>query len=128
MSMATKYKFVTDTIMTVTNDVYPEKAANKAKYPYVVYRFSSDYEIERNARGIFLEIDIWDSKKSNYDELTAIENLTDQIEKLFDYKRYLDDNHLLIFSKLGRSPIPDEDDNIIRRQLRFLIKSYDKNN
>lgn len=123
--MIEKYKFVTNLLKAVTPNVYPESAYDKTTFPYVVYNFPSSSPLEKHKDGIIFEVDIWDYDKEGYDVISEIEILTSQIDDVFKDCRHSMDGNFLLFQKIGRFPIPDEEKRIKRRQLRYLIKSYE---
>lgn len=126
--MINLYQFVIDDITSVTSRVYPERADSDALFPYVVIKFPTINELDHNQDQVILEIDVWHKIGDGNDILIEIENLTDAIDKLFKGRRNLDENYLLMFQRLNRLSIPDEDSSIKRRQLRYAIKTYKKEN
>lgn len=125
--MVDKYEYVTEQLKKSCSRVSFKRAKDNDTFPYVVYNLPSTSEVVANRDDIILEIDIWDIQRDGYDVISSIENLTDTIDKSLKDIRYLDGKHLLMFQRLNRLVLPDEDKNIERRQLRYLIKSYDKN-
>lgn len=72
-----------------------------------------------------LVIDIWDNKSGEVEE---IETITDNLVKALDKKIIKTDSMLIqIFKdKPFRLKLPDSDINIQRRELRFLVKLYER--
>lgn len=72
-----------------------------------------------------LVIDIWNNKSGQVEE---IETITDNLVKTLDKKIIKTDSMLVqIFKdKPFRIKLPDPDINIQRRELRFLVKLYER--
>ena len=120
-------KFLTSELHKLTPRVYNEYASDDAIFPYVVFNVRASNITERNREDIVVEIDIWDYKKDGYDAIVNVELLTNEIDKFLRQVRYNGEDSLLIFQKINRLPIPDSDENVKRRQLRYVVKTYDKN-
>ncbi|MFL0361806.1 hypothetical protein ACH0BF_02155 [Pseudobacillus sp. 179-B 2D1 NHS] len=127
MKTAKKINFIINQLSSVTHKAFYMKAPKETSFPYIVFNFPSNNPSNSNAEDRILELDVWNQDKPNYDALTETENLTDQVENIFKTLRHLDEESLFIFTKLNRFSLPDEDTSIERRQLRFLIKNYDRN-
>lgn len=119
-------KYLIKELKNITPRVYNEKATKEAIFPYVVVNFATSNIIEKDREDIILEINIWDYMKDSYDAFVAVEELTNRIDKFLKGNRHIDDNQLLIFQKINRLSIPDTDENIRRRQLRYVVKYYDR--
>lgn len=126
MSTAKQIGFVIKQLSDITSKIFYRKASKDTPYPYVVFNFPSNNPLGSNAEGAILEMDIWNKEKPNYDALTETENLADLIENKLKDIRHLDDDFLFIFTKLNRLSPPDEDQDIERRRLRFLVKTYNR--
>lgn len=72
-----------------------------------------------------LQVDIWDNKSGQVEE---IETITDNLVKALDKKIIKTEDMLIqIFKDTPhRLKLPDSDINIQRRELRFLVKLYEK--
>lgn len=100
---------------------YYRKADNKAKYPYAVYDFENIDLGDINRDDLILVVDVW----GKGEDTSPIEEIADQIEKIFNAANMPDKNVLPTFYRIGRKPIDDEDKTLIRRQLKFQIQNYD---
>lgn len=100
----------------VYQNVAPQTSAI---FPYVVFRVPSINEKEIR-EDIILEIDIWD----NISDTTRLETLTTQIAKGLNRYKYIDGKMQLSSYKINQLNIPDPDQNINRRQLRFNLQTY----
>ena len=89
-------------------------------YPYAVYDFENIDLGDINRDDLILIIDIWG--KGN--DTSEIEDLADQIEKLFNAANMPEDDVLPTFYRMSRKPIDDEDKTLIHRQLKFQIQNY----
>jgi hypothetical protein len=121
--MVDLYILVKQKISEVSQKVYPERASSEAQFPYVVFNFptTSDAIVRDD---IILEVDIWDSKRSGYDVLSAIEQLTTQVDNTLKNLKELDNDTFYKFERVTRLNLKDPDTNIFRRQLRYLVKKY----
>lgn len=113
----------------VHNRVYFERAPEKdpvtgqpPSFPYAVFKIPNSVDLETDRQDFVLEIDIWD----NQTDTARLETLTSSIDKKLHKLRYLDSNQLLIFQRTNRLMIPDPDVKIKRRQLRYIIKTYER--
>lgn len=72
-----------------------------------------------------LQIDIWNNKSG---QVTEIETITDNLVKALDKKIIKTEDMLIQIYKdtPHRLKLPDSDINIQRRELRFLVKLYEK--
>lgn len=119
-------KYLTTELKKLSPRVYNEYATSNAIFPYVVFNIRTSNILETNREDVILEIDIWDIQKDGYDAIVNVELLTDKIDKFLKDNRHNDENQVLIFSKIGRLSLPDENTNIKRRQLRYVVRYYDK--
>lgn len=106
---------------------YNMRATKDAIFPYVVVNLRTSTISEKNREDVILEVDIWDYARDSYDAFVTVEELTNRIDKFLKDNRHIDNNQLLIFQKINRLTLPDEDENIERRQLRYVVKYYDRN-
>lgn len=120
-------KFLTKELKKINPKVYNERALSTTLFPYVVFKIRNSSLLENDREDVIVEVDIWDIQKDGYDAIVNIELLTDKIDKFLKNVRHNDENQVLIFSRIGRLNLLDEDSNIKRRQLRYLVKSYEKN-
>lgn len=102
--------------------VYFEEAPSSAVYPYAVFKLPNSLEIESDRQDFILEIDVWDDSA----DTTRLEQLTDALDKQLYKLRHLDTNYCLLFQRTNRLMLPDPD--LKRRQLRYLIKTYERVN
>ena len=115
------YASIYDRLRTVLDRVFYEriKEPEKIIYPYATFTLASSSD-QNNRMTFILEIDIWD----NNQDTSTLETLTWDVKKAIDH--YVFDNtdvsyHAYIINILN---IPDEDENLRRRQLRFEFKTY----
>jgi hypothetical protein len=110
------------------SDEYPqdkEAAEGKKVYPYATILMYTGIPNNEYSNNNLIYIDIW----SNQHGITEVETLTDDIyNKLNKLKIMKDDMYLQIFrNNPCRLNLNDSDVNIKRRQLRFLVKTYEIN-
>ncbi|OEH86252.1 hypothetical protein BHU72_12010 [Desulfuribacillus stibiiarsenatis] len=109
----------------VYQEIAPEKdpiTNKKPEFPYVVYNFPPSSSPVPDRDDKILEIDVWD----NIPDTTRLEQLTDSIDKSLNKLRHLEGDFFVIFQRLSKGSIPDPDPKIRRRQIRYLLKTYDR--
>jgi hypothetical protein len=113
-------------ILTIIKSKYSNSYYNEAPidaaFPYAVFTTPSTFQLEGTER-IILEIDIWDNKGNNISSLeSATKTLKDGLKKYV----YIDDNIYLKFELESLLQIPDPEEQLRRRQLRFIVKYIDR--
>ena len=89
-------------------------------YPYVTFVFPSSNAVFRR-EDFILEVDLW----GNDPDTTALEELTSAVDAVLDRKMVFIKNELAVrFYRVNRSMIPDPDDRLRHRQLRYECKTY----
>lgn len=114
-------------LATLTTRVYSADTVPQTDvtFPYISFKAPTTNDIERMTQ-VIIEIDIWDKKKSGYDAQTAIEALTDTIEKGLEKYAFKNINIAGRFEKVTRLSFgkdPD-DENLLRRQLRIEARTF----
>lgn len=99
---------------------YYRHADKGAIFPHAVFDFESIDLLDINRDDLILIIDIWG--KGN--DTSEIEDLADQIEKMFNAANMPEEDVLPTFYRMSRKPIDDEDKSLIHRQLKFQIQNY----
>lgn len=90
-------------------------------YPFVVINFPNS-TLEEQREDITMEVDIW-----TMDTIKAIE-MTSKVDKKLNGYKYIDSNIQFAIYRINRlNNLPDEDDQIKRNQLRYLVKTYFRN-
>jgi len=107
--------------------VYQEKVPENITpvYTYIVFSLAIPDRTQEQNLG-FLEIDFWD----NTNNLSALETLVSKVDGNssrssptgLDELRYFSNDLQAVFYRILRTPIPDPDIKIRRRQLRYLVK------
>lgn len=113
-------KLVQEKLKTLTTDVYFENAKPDALYPHVVFSFQRVELGDLSREDFMLDIDVWDKGLSS----TAVDDMADSIEDLFQAQNLPQTNILPTFYKEYRLTVPDEDQKIRHRLIRFQIQNY----
>ena len=100
---------------------YYRTADAKAAFPHAVYDFENIDLGDINRDDLILVIDLWGKGK----DTSQIEEMADQIERLFNAANLPGEEVLPTFYRIGRMPIDDEDKTLIHRQLKFQIQNYE---
>ena len=99
---------------------YHKKAPDDAVSPYKTFSLKS--VVFTDARDdLELCVDVWGVGCGP----KVVEELADQIEKLFDNVNLPRDTILPTFFREGRTPVEDPDKTIEHIQLRFLVQLYE---
>jgi hypothetical protein len=113
--------FIYNQIQSTYEKTYFEKAPQDTLYPYVVFHLPNISEVEVR-EDIVLEVDIW----TNTGDIAELETITDNVDKKLNRLPNLDDNfQCKIYRDTPyRLTLPDQDETIDRRRLRYNIKLY----
>jgi hypothetical protein len=111
-------------LSNVTTKAYLEEAPSNTVFPYITYKLtSSNSPYENNLEEFILEIDVWD----NQSDTTALETLATNIDIELQRSMKIQGNANVRFYRVSRLMIPDTDETIRRRQLRYWLKTYISN-
>ena len=118
-----------DPIVTCYSDEYPqdkESAENGAKvYPYATVLMYSAIPNNEYSNNNLVYIDVWSNKRG----IEEVETLTDAIYNKLNKSTIMKDDMFIQISRYNpcRLNLNDPDINLKRRQLRFLVKTYEIN-
>lgn len=125
------YKLIYDILNPICNsyaDHYPttlEQEDGHKNYPYI--EFSFQYAMPNNtySDNDLLYVDIWNNKSGS---IVEIETIADSVNKALNRLQVNTDKFQVCICKNNpyRFPIPDTDVNIQRRQLRYIVRVYEK--
>lgn len=115
-------KLIQSRLKTVCENVYYEYADDENLYPHITYEFVTNVNDDLYRSDINLDVDIFDKSSS----ATLIEDLADNVEKLFNNKNLPQDTILPTFFLIDRKSVPDEDKKIRHRLVRILIQNYER--
>jgi len=128
MNMVELQKSIRSLLLTKTSRVYLDKAPPSAVYPYVVCGYPSSFVSDPGER-VSLEIDVWDKS----DDTILADNLVDSIIGDGSTNNPTGINRKSIYSSGtvaatayfdSRQTVVDEDERIVRRQVRFILQCY----
>lgn len=116
---ATLRKLITTKLQTVQGGTYHRKAPNDADFPYKTFTLNSVSFVD--VRDDFdLCVDIW-----NRGDWKVVEEIADQIEKLFQNANLPQPTILPTFFRENRYNLEDPDKTLQHIQLRFLVQLYE---
>lgn len=95
--------------------------ANTNEFPYVVFDILPLSSMEKDRQDNILEIDVYDHTT----DPTNLEELTTMIDQSLKGFKFSDDSRGFWLQRIYKGNIPDPDQNIRRRQLRYQIKRYE---
>lgn len=114
--------FLFTTLSQVHDNVIPGTKRPKGnKFPSVTYSLPTSNTVDMR-EDFILEINIWDKDT----DAERADIITDNIETALKTPCHNDENQLLMFKKLNRLEVPDQEEDIQHRQLRYLIKRYER--
>ena len=117
---ATLRKLIYTKLQTVPGNTYHRTASEDAAYPYKTFELSSVAFVE-NRDDMELEVDLWDRSS----DPKRIEELADQIERLFMGANIPQPPIYPTFFRENRYNVEDPDKNLQHIQLRFLVQLYE---
>lgn len=100
-----------------------DRAPVGTAFPYAVFKCPSSFQREDGAQTLMLEVDIWSNTGNN---ITALEATTILISSQLHNFVYSDPNMALQIKKESVLDIPEQEEQIRRRLLRFTIKYYSR--
>lgn len=108
-------------ISSILPNTFYEKVPQEKSFPYVVYTLPGISE-EEVREDYTLEIDIW----SNSNDIMELETIVTDIDCNLNRELELNDGFMckIYRNTPYRLNIPDPDENLNRRKLRYLIKLY----
>ena len=116
---ATLRKLVKEQMQTVPGETYHKEAPKDAAYPYKTFTLHSVSFMEE--RDDFdLCVDIW-----HRGDFKVVEEIADQIEKLFKNTNLPQSTILPTFFRESRYNLEDPDKTLQHIQLRFLVQLYE---
>lgn len=115
-------------IVTCYADEYPqdlEAEEGHKVYPYATVSFPFVIPNNEYSNNNLAYIDIW----SNLHQVAEVESLTDAVYKALNKTTIMKDDMFIQIYRNNpcRLNLNDPDINLKRRQLRFLVKTYEKN-
>jgi hypothetical protein len=116
-------KYIVGQLKQVHPRVYQENAPQDGLFPYVVYRMPTSTENEWR-EDFILEIDIWDKPQDG--STVTLQQLSDAIDRALNRTRYVstDRKWSTRIHRVNRLMIPDPDETIRRRQLRYELRTF----
>lgn len=118
-----------ESIVTTFVGHYPtledEQEGQTKVYPYAEIKFPSVLINNSFSDNNLLQIDIWDNSGT---DIRKIEGITNAIHKTLNKFHYNDENLDITIMRNNpyRLELPDTNINIIRRQLRYIVRVYYK--
>lgn len=116
---ATLRKVIREQLQTIEGQTYHNEASEKAAYPYKTFTLKSVSFMD--ARDDFeLCVDIW-----HRGDWKDVEEIADQIEKLFQNANLPQSTILPTFFRENRYTLEDPDKTLKHIQLRFSVQLYE---
>ena len=116
---ATLRKLIREQLQTIQGQTYHKEASEEAAYPYKTFILNSVSFMD--ARDDFeLCVDIW-----HRGDWSVVEEIADQIEKLFKNANLPQSTILPTFFRESRYNLEDPDKTLKHIQLRFIVQLYE---
>lgn len=117
-------KLITEKLKPICDRVYFNRAINSNLFPHIIFNMRS-VNFEYSYRDdVILEIDVWNKPPDG--DFTQIEEMCDNIEKVFSDVNLPQKDILPTFYIDGRYAVEDEGKFIQHRVIRILIQNYEK--
>ena len=117
------YKLITSRLKELPYKVYNETIPQNRTFPFVVFKFNSVIDVESTREDVTITIDVWDKGK----DVVRLQNICSEIDKKLNRLQF---NNKAISTNIYRmNPyllnIPDPEEEIKHRQLRYITKNYE---
>ena len=109
-------------LKTVCDNVYFENADDKKLYPHIVFSYGKIDTGDKNRSDLYIDVDIFDKSMS----AKRIEDLSDEVENLFNSVNVPQSTILPTFYLDGRKIVPDEDKSIRHRLITIIAQNYER--
>lgn len=123
---------LTSLASTLSTSVYLERAPENATFPYITWSLSNSFEMERREDYI-MDVNIWENRLTST-TMTQADRLLDKIDgngiglspSGLNRRRYYAANKPAVrLYRIGKQMIPDPDEAILRRRLRYRCIVFD---
>ena len=113
---------IREQLQTVPGETYHKQAIASAAYPYKTYLLESINFPDSTRDDFDLVIDIWDRSPDQ----KTVEEIADQIERLFNVANVPRPPIFPTFFRDGRNNLDDPDKNLQHIQLHFIVQLYEE--
>lgn len=113
---------ISEQLKTVPGRTYHRQAVANATYPYKTYTLESINYQDSTRDDYSLVVDIWDRSPDQ----KTVEEIADQIEKLFNVANIPRSPIYPTFFRDGRNNLDDPDKTLQHIQLHFLVQLYEE--
>lgn len=114
--------WVENRLKMVHSSVHLEKAPDKTKFPYITYELDIPGDDEDYRQDIVLEVDVW----GNSPNTTEIDGYCNEIDALFHREYENNADFQVSCYRISRLMVPDPDEKIRHRNLKYMLKTYFK--
>ncbi len=121
-------KLIKNKLLAQCDNVYYNRAQRNPSYPHVIFSFRPIDSNDLNRKDYTVRIDVWD-KQEGYNtsaDFSAIENLCDDIESMFNYLNEPFENILPTFYAVERRQIDDDNEALLHREITVQVQVYKK--
>lgn len=115
---------ISEQLRTVPGETYHKAATATAKYPYKTYILEGINFPDSTRDDYDLVVDIWD--RSPEQDQKVIEEIADQIERLFNVANIPKPPIYATFFRDGRNNLDDPDKTLQHIQLHFIVQLYEE--
>lgn len=112
-------KLIREMLLPICNDVFYRLADENTLYPHIVFEFHKLDLGDLYRQDYLLYIDVWDK------DVMHIEDMCDQIERIFNNNNKPQDTILPTFFIESREDIADEDKTIQHRLIKVECQNYE---
>ena len=115
-------KLIREQLQTVAGETHYKRATPTTAYPYKTYLLESINFPDGTRDDFDLVIDIWDRSPDQ----KTVEEIADQIERLFNVANIPSPPIYPTFFRDGRNNLDDPDKNLQHIQLHFIVQLYEE--
>lgn len=113
---------IREQLQTVPGETYHKQATDTAKYPFKTFLLESINFPDSTRDDFDLVIDIWDRSPDQ----KMVEEIADQIERLFNAATIPSPPIYSTFFRDGRNNLEDPDKTLQHIQLHFIVQLYEE--
>lgn len=113
---------IREQLQAVQGETYHKRATASAVYPYKTYQLEGINFLDSTRDDFDLVIDIWDRSPDQ----KTVEEIADQIERLFNVANIPRPPIYPTFFRDGRNNLDDPDKNLQHIQLHFIVQLYEE--
>ena len=110
-------------MQTISTSIYFDRVPRAATFPYAVFSFDTAFQKENSNTKFVMSVNCWDNKGN---AITDLLELTRKIKAGLHRLTCSNDNVFMYFTLESTLIIPEIEEQLRRRELRFNVELYNK--